>query len=94
MKLKAIHALDTEEMSLVRDLYLEAKKKSTPKKDSPIGRAYKSTGLSQEKIAKKLGVHPSTVSRYKSDKKGIQRRPRFDTLKKLASMGIRFRELY
>ena len=55
---------------------------------SPIAKAVKSKGTSQEKIAQKAGLDPSTISRYKrSYKKGQKkpkgRRPSFASLKKV-----------
>ena len=54
---------------------------------SPISKAYHSSGMSQDEIAKKTGVHASTISRYKHRKESdIKRRPSFSTLKKLADV--------
>jgi ribosome-binding protein aMBF1 (putative translation factor) len=55
---------------------------------SPIAKATKSKGISQEKVADKAGLDPSTISRYKrSYKKGQKkpkgRRPSFASLKKV-----------
>ena len=94
MKIDALHTLYTEDISFLLEAKKKRKKSAAPRAaETGIGRSYKATGMSQEKIAKKIGVHPSTVSRYKSDKKGIQRRPRFDTIKRLAAIGVRFPEL-
>ena len=55
---------------------------------SPLGKAVKSKGTSQEKIADKAGLDPSTISRYKrsyrkGQKKPKGRRPSFDSIKKV-----------
>jgi DNA-binding XRE family transcriptional regulator len=50
----------------------------------PIAKAIKSAGKSQAEVAKALDVHPSTVSRYKSDEPGIKRRPSFNTMVRLS----------
>jgi ribosome-binding protein aMBF1 (putative translation factor) len=50
----------------------------------PIAKAMRSAGKSQAEIAKELEVHPSTVSRYKSDEPGIKRRPSFKTMVRLS----------
>lgn len=56
---------------------------------SPIAKAVKGKGTSQEKIADKTGLDPSTISRYKrsykpGQKKPKGRRPSFTSLKKLS----------
>ncbi len=55
---------------------------------SPIAKAVKGKGTSQEKVADAAGLDPSTISRYKrSYKKGQKkpkgRRPSFASLKKV-----------
>lgn len=47
---------------------------------SPISKAVKSKGTSQEVVADKADVDPSTISRYKSK----VRQPSFDSLKKVS----------
>ncbi|MBD3407298.1 MAG: helix-turn-helix domain-containing protein [Candidatus Lokiarchaeota archaeon] len=53
--------------------------------ETPLERGLKSTGLTQEKIADRVGVHSSSISRYKKHSGTGKRRPSFKTLKKLAS---------
>ena len=56
--------------------------------DTPIAKALKATGSSQQDTAKRLGIHPSTLSRYKHprspDKDEGSRRPGFKRLKEIS----------
>lgn len=52
---------------------------------TPLERGLKATGMTQEKIADRVGVHSSTISRYKKQYGSGKRRPSFKTLKKLTS---------
>ena len=49
-----------------------------------LEKSLKSTGRTQENIAKAVGIHSSSLSRYKKDKGKGSRRPSFKTMKKLA----------
>jgi len=50
----------------------------------PLAKGLKATGQTQEKLAKQVGVHSSTLSRYKLSKGSGKRRPSFQTLKNLS----------
>lgn len=91
MRLVGLHSLTVDEAKLVEKFYLVEAEETTiggnrKNEGTPIAKAYKSSNLPQQQIAKKVGVHPSTISRYKSKKEGTMRRPSFNTLKKLASV--------
>lgn len=63
---------------------LEAKDKTPkPKREkSTVAKAFKRAG-SQEELADKLDVDPSTISRWKSKKDGVERTPTINHLKAL-----------
>lgn len=65
------------------------------KEDPAIARAYDQTGKSQEQIAAEIGVHASTVSRWKSEDPKVKRNPLHDNLGELVqTLGQQpFREL-
>lgn len=93
MKLCGLHVLAVEDVELLKmaqpisedgeNIGNIGNKKN---EQVPIARAYRDSGKSQEKIAKQVGVHPSTVSRYKSKDLKIKRRPSFDSLKRLSKV--------
>lgn len=59
------------------------KKKVRDDEKSSVKRAYNNSGQTQQDIADKVGVDPSTISRIKSKKKDVERDPSIDTLKKI-----------
>ncbi len=65
------------------------------KEDPSIARAYDQTGKSQAEIADAIGVHPSTVSRWKSEDPDVKRNPLHGNLGELVqTLGQQpFREL-
>jgi ribosome-binding protein aMBF1 (putative translation factor) len=65
------------------------------KEDPAIARAYDQTGKSQEDIAAEIGVHASTVSRWKSENPKVKRNPLHGNLGELVkTLGQQpFREL-
>jgi len=65
------------------------------KEDPTIARAYDQTGKSQEEIAAEIGVHPSTISRWKSEDPDVKRNPLHGNLGELVqTLGQQpFREL-
>jgi transcriptional regulator with XRE-family HTH domain len=54
-----------------------------------LAAAYRKTGKSQSELARSVGVHKSTISRYKrsKSKKGM-RNPSLATLKRLKAAGV------
>lgn len=100
MRLNGIHSLHVADLPVLEGLFSEAEGKMKPggnrkNEGSPAAKAYRGSGKSQEIIAKKAGVHPSTISRYKSKEAGIERKPSFDTLKRLtAAVGSRASSIF
>lgn len=92
MKLCGLHILVVDDVEFLRGTKPITEEGDTEnignKKNEqvPIARAYRDSGKSQEKIAKQVGVHPSTVSRYKSKELKVKRRPSFDSLKRLSKV--------
>jgi ribosome-binding protein aMBF1 (putative translation factor) len=89
-----------EDLAPVIVLDEEGKKKEKKiakkvKEDPTIARAYDQTGKSQEEIAAEIGVHPSTISRWKSEDPNVKRNPLHDNLGELVqTLGQQpFREL-
>jgi ribosome-binding protein aMBF1 (putative translation factor) len=107
MKLLGLHHLGVTDIRFLNQTYLveaeDDEKDGQPGNvknvSTPVGKVYTQSGLSQDKIADKVGVDPSTVSRYKHSeagrRKGLGRRPSFDTLKKLTKVvGARASKLF
>lgn len=87
MRLTGLHKLMVDDLALVQALNEEEKGPGFRKNEgTPIAKTYRTSGMSQQEIAKKAGVDQSTISRYKSKAKGIERKPSFDTLKRLSSV--------
>lgn len=87
MRLNGLHRLMVDDLALVTSLNEEEMGPGFRKNEgSPIAKTYRTSGMSQDEIAKKANVHPSTISRYKSKQKGVERKPSFDTLKRLTSV--------
>jgi ribosome-binding protein aMBF1 (putative translation factor) len=90
MKLCGLHVLLVDDVELLKSpLTEEGDTENIGNKKNeqvPIARAYRGSGKSQEKIAKEVGVHASTVSRYKSKERNVKRRPSFDSLKRLSKV--------
>ncbi len=86
MKLQGLHKLYVEDTKFLDNKVLA---EETPT-STPMSKALADSGESQAQIAKDVGVHPSTISRYKhkeaARKKGRGRRPSFDTLKRLSQV--------
>jgi hypothetical protein len=91
MRLAALHILCVEDLPLAESLYRgDIVENEVPiggnrkNENSPVAKAVHSTGKSQQDIASKAGVHPSTISRYKRSKDPERgRKPSFATLKRL-----------
>ncbi len=103
MRLIGIHKLHVSDLNILENVFNEDDKPKSDNKLSgnrknetaPISKAYKSSGKSQEEIADIVGVDPSTISRYKSKEKDIERKPSFDTLKRLtAAVGTKVSSLF
>lgn len=84
MKLSTLYSSSCNEIISEKSLQQKKRKKkeeigAVKHTQSPFAKAIRATGRSQEKIANKIDVDPSTISRYKSK----TRKPSFDTLSKL-----------
>lgn len=100
MKLSALHVLCVEDLSFPIILEAEDEDKDKDKKEAgsgtnvgsaknqntPAGRAYKDSGLSQQEISKRTGISEPEISKYKSKDPKIHRDPSIKSLKRLAKV--------
>jgi len=85
MKLYELHTQGLVSLSEEEDgkSVKDTKRKVRDDEISKIKRAYVNSGETQQDIAQKAGLHPSTVSRYKSKKDDVHRDPSVDSLRKI-----------
>jgi hypothetical protein len=101
MRLSGLHILYVEDLSLPLPV-LEDEKDGEDKDDkdnkgsknigntknqnTPAGRAYKDTGLTQKEISRRTGISEPEISKYKSDDPDIARDPSIKSLKRLSKV--------
>lgn len=104
MKLSGLHSLMVEDFSLG---IMEADEDEDTKEDegedknvgdkkhedSPVAKAYRASGMSQQEIADKTGLSKAEISKYKSDDPDVHRDPSIKSLERLNKAGVNVQQM-